>query len=62
MPATSAGMTAKITLMSRKTAGFTAGEIGCVRLVEDFLPEPADLVPREDNVSDRRGREIRRAG
>ncbi len=26
------------------------GEIGRVRLVEDFLPAPADLVLREENV------------
>ena len=38
--------------MSRrtKTVSYTAGEIGRVRLVEDFLPAPADLVPREENV------------
>lgn len=28
----------------------TAGEIGRVRVIEDFLPPPAALVPREDNV------------
>jgi len=28
----------------------TAGEIGRVRVIEDFLPAPSDLVPREDNV------------
>src|ERR1700722_9318202 len=27
-----------------------AGEIGRVRVIEDFLPAPADLVPREENV------------
>jgi predicted DNA binding CopG/RHH family protein len=26
------------------------GEIGRVRVIEDFLPAPADLVPREENV------------
>ena len=36
--------------MSSKTVRYTAGEIGRVRLIEDFLPLPADLVPREDNV------------
>jgi hypothetical protein len=29
---------------------YTAGEIGRVRVIEDFLPPPAALVPREDNV------------
>jgi hypothetical protein len=29
---------------------YTAGEIGRVRVIEDFLPAPADLVPREENV------------
>ncbi len=36
--------------MSSKTVRYTDGEIGRVRVVEDFLPSPADLVPREDNV------------
>jgi predicted DNA binding CopG/RHH family protein len=36
--------------MSNKTVRYTAGEIGGVRVIEDFLPSPADLVPREDNV------------
>ena len=36
--------------MSSRTAKYTAGEIGRVRVVEDFLPPPADLVPVEDNV------------
>ena len=36
--------------MSSRTIKYTAGEIGRVRVVEDFLPAPADLVPREDNV------------
>ena len=36
--------------MSSRTVKYTAGEIGRVRVVEDFLPEPADLVLREDNV------------
>ena len=50
MPATSAGMTARITFMSKKTIRFSAGEIGRVRVIKDFLPAPDDLVPREDNV------------
>jgi predicted DNA binding CopG/RHH family protein len=33
-----------------KTIKYTAREIGRVRLIEDFLPSPADLVPREENV------------
>lgn len=36
--------------MSNRTAKYTAGEIGRVRVVEDFLPPPSHLVPREDNV------------
>jgi predicted DNA binding CopG/RHH family protein len=36
--------------MSNRTPRYTAGEIGRVRVVEDFLPAPAALVPREDNV------------
>ena len=36
--------------MNSRTVKYTTGEIGRVRVVEDFLPAPADLVPREDNV------------
>ena len=36
--------------MSNRTVKYTAGEIGRIRMVEDFLPPPADLVLREDNV------------
>lgn len=36
--------------MSSRTVKYTAGEIGRVRVVEDFLPPPARLVPREENV------------
>jgi hypothetical protein len=36
--------------MSNRTVRYTSGEIGRVRVVEDFLPRPADLVPHEDNV------------
>jgi predicted DNA binding CopG/RHH family protein len=38
--------------MSRrtKTVRYTAEEIGRVRPIEDFLPAPTDLVPREENV------------
>ena len=36
--------------MSNRTIKYTAGEIGRVRVIKDFLPRPDDLVPREDNV------------
>ena len=36
--------------MSNRTVRYTGGEIGRVRVLEDFLPAPADLVPREDNI------------
>ena len=36
--------------MNSKTVKYTVGEIGRVRVIEDFLPSPAELVPREDNV------------
>ena len=36
--------------MSNRTVKYTAGEIGRVRLVKDFLPSPDTLVAREDNV------------
>ena len=36
--------------MSNGTVRYTAGEIGRIRVIEDFLPPPADLVPHEDNV------------
>jgi hypothetical protein len=36
--------------MSSRTVKYTAGEIGRARIVEDFLPPPAALVAREDNV------------
>jgi len=36
--------------MSSRTVKYTAGEIGRVRVIEDFLPSPDRLVPREDNV------------
>jgi len=36
--------------MSNRTVKYTAGEIGRVRIVEDFLPAPEALVAREDNV------------
>jgi predicted DNA binding CopG/RHH family protein len=32
------------------TVKYSAGEIGRVRVVEDFLPAPDALVPREENV------------
>jgi hypothetical protein len=36
--------------MSNRTVKYTAGDIGRVRIVEDFLPPPEALVAREDNV------------
>jgi len=36
--------------MSTRTVRYTAGEIGRVRVIADFLPAPSDLAPREDNV------------
>jgi predicted DNA binding CopG/RHH family protein len=34
----------------RNRIKYTAGDIGCVRVIEDFLPALVDLAPREDNV------------
>ena len=36
--------------MTDKSVKYTAGEIGPVRVIADFLPAPDALVPREDNV------------
>lgn len=36
--------------MSSKTVRYSAGEIGRIRVVDDFLPPPEALVAREDNV------------
>jgi predicted DNA binding CopG/RHH family protein len=36
--------------MSERTRRYSEGEIGDVRVVEDFLPPPGELVLREDNV------------
>jgi len=36
--------------MSNRAVRYTTGEIGRFRVIEDFLPAPADLVPRADNV------------
>lgn len=36
--------------MSNRTVRYTTGEIGRLRVIDDFLPPPDDLVPREDNV------------
>ncbi len=36
--------------MSNRAVRYTPGEIGRVRVIEDFLPAPTDLVPREENV------------
>ena len=35
-----------------KTVKYTTGEIGGVRVVEDFLPSPDELVRREDTVKE----------
>jgi len=36
--------------MKRPATKFSKGEVGRVRIVEDFLPSPDRLVLREDNV------------
>lgn len=36
--------------MSSKTVEYSVGEIGRVRVVDDFLPAPDALVAREENV------------
>jgi hypothetical protein len=36
--------------MSNRTVRYTEGEIGRVRVIEDFLPPPADLVLRASNA------------
>src|SRR6478672_11209348 len=36
--------------MSSRTVKYTTGEIGRVKVIEDFLPSPDALVAREDNV------------
>ena len=36
--------------MSNRTIKYTTGEIGRVKVIEDFLPSPDALVAREDNV------------
>jgi predicted DNA binding CopG/RHH family protein len=36
--------------MSSRTVKYATGEIGRVRIVEDFLPPPEALVAREENV------------
>ena len=36
--------------LNRRTAKYTTGEIGRVRVVEEFLPPPDELVARADNV------------
>jgi hypothetical protein len=37
-------------MVSSGTVKYTAGEIGRVHVIKDFLPAPDDLVPREDNA------------
>jgi len=36
--------------MRSRTVKYTAGEIGRVKVVDDFLPSPDALVAREENV------------
>jgi predicted DNA binding CopG/RHH family protein len=36
--------------MTAKTRRYTTGEIGDLKVIDDFLPPPAELVLREDNV------------
>ena len=36
--------------MTERTRQYSEGEIGDIRIVEDFLPAPDQLVLREDNV------------
>ena len=36
--------------MSSRTIKYTAGEIGRIKVIDDFLPSPDALVAREDNV------------
>lgn len=36
--------------MTERTRRYTAGEIGDLRVIDDFLPPPAELVLREDTV------------
>jgi predicted DNA binding CopG/RHH family protein len=36
--------------MSEKTVRYTKGDIGRVRVVEDFLPSPDELAGGDDNV------------
>ena len=36
--------------MRNRTVRYTAGEIGHVRVIKDFLPAPEALVPREEHV------------
>ena len=38
--------------MSKRGIKYTQGEIGKVKVVEDFLPSPDELVLREENVKD----------
>ncbi|MDI3468268.1 MAG: hypothetical protein OJF62_000331 [Pseudolabrys sp.] len=35
--------------MSNRTVKYTAGDIGRVRVIDDFLPPPDTLVPRKLN-------------
>jgi hypothetical protein len=48
MPGSSPGMTAEKMAMAKDR--YSRGEIGRVHVVDDFLPPPDALVPREDHV------------
>ena len=39
-----------ISMIAKRAAKYTGGEIGRARVVEDFLLAPDALVPREENV------------
>ena len=34
----------------KKTINYTDGEIGNIKIIEDFLPTPEELVVKEDNT------------
>jgi hypothetical protein len=60
MPGTRPGMTTtnscfarrqRHTEAMRKTRQYTAARIGRLRVVEDFLPSPDDLLARDDTVT-----------
>jgi hypothetical protein len=70
-PATSAGMTVKFQrrakpregrrFMKKPTVKYSKGEIGRVRILEDFLPSPDRLVLREVNANVASGSQTQQA-